>query len=212
MNDFVVADESPIMVMDKDATMKMNVVLGNKEGADIKRLNRGKKNYALDFYISEDNLEVTPKSDTRTVFLKNVKEPNLNFGLIAKGSPSSLLKFDTEGKLPVRRCNNLVWFCACAREGSDAPWIDADNKNNCKCQDAKEKISCSPGKYIKFQSFPKRYASRYKQEIITPSRHSDNSTILLCGSFSYMSADDTSATLHPSLSDLGRNSETLDEL
>jgi hypothetical protein len=147
ISEFIINRRNKIFRKEKSSDLEFDVKLKDLDGGDIVKVGRRENNYALDFYVSQDNLERVRLADTTAFLLKNIKEPGLDFGLIAKGAASRALSFVTSGKLPSKRCNKYVWFCACVREGSDAKYNDADKTNNCKCQDASLLISCSPGKY-----------------------------------------------------------------
>jgi hypothetical protein len=133
------------MVMAKEAMLSMDVKLGNRVGSDIVKVANGAKNYMLNFYLSQANLEKTLLVDTTAYLLTTTKEPALHFGLIAMGA-ESLLTFGVSGTLPSKHCSKYALFCACVTEGPDAAYTDSVKVNNCKCQDGSDKISCFPGR------------------------------------------------------------------
>jgi hypothetical protein len=146
IRDFVFSDANSKMAMAKKAMMSMDVRLGNIIGSDIVKVTSGAKNYALNFYLAQANLEKILLADTTAYLLTITKEPALGFGLIAAGAASSLLTFGISGTLPSKHCPKYAWFCACVAEGPDAAYTDFVKTNNCKCQNGLDKISCFPGR------------------------------------------------------------------
>jgi hypothetical protein len=142
----VFSDAKVKMFMAKEAMLSMDVKLGNRIGSDIVKVASGAKNYALNFYLAQANLETTLLADTTAYLLTITKEPALDFGLIAIGAVSNPLSFRVSGTLPMKHCSKYAWFCSCVTEGPDAVYKDFIKTNNCKCQDGSDKISCFPGR------------------------------------------------------------------
>jgi hypothetical protein len=140
-------ESNPKMAMAKEAMLSMDVKLGNRIRSDIVKVATGAKNYVLNFYLSQANLEKTLLADTTAYRLAITKEPALDFGLIAKGVASNLLTFVMSGTLPREQCSKYAWFCACVAEGPDATYTDSVKINNCKCKDGSDKTACFPGAY-----------------------------------------------------------------